>query len=96
MPRWYTRSPIIGGWFGSAPNGAGATSAYALRLSRGRNHRTDTRVERAARVWAIDHTFAPAQVRSERKRHDRRSGLSPLALAGVPPGDVSYLDALAV
>src|SRR5215213_7923464 len=69
---------------------------FRLRLSRGRNHRTETRLERAALVWATYRNFEPAQVRSERKRHYRRPGRSPLALAGVPPGDISYLDALAV
>ena len=69
---------------------------FRLRLSHGRNHGTDVRLERAALVWAIYHNFEPAQERSERKRHYRRPGLSPLALAGVPPGEVSYLDALAV
>ncbi len=69
---------------------------FRLRLSRGRNHRTADRLERAALVWAIYRNFEPAQRRSERKRHYRRPGQSPLALAGVPPGTVSYLDALAV
>ena len=69
---------------------------FRLRLSRGRNHRTDDRLERAAALWAIYRNFEPAQVRSERKRHYRRPGQSPLTLAGVPPGEVSYLDALAV
>jgi hypothetical protein len=69
---------------------------FRLRLSRGRNHRTDARLGRAALVWAIYRNFEPAQGRSERKRHYRRPGQSPLTLAGVPPGDVSYLDALAV
>jgi hypothetical protein len=69
---------------------------FRLRLSRGRNHRTDARLARAALVWALYRNFEPAQRRSERKRHYRRPGQSPLALAGVPPGDVSYLDALAV
>jgi hypothetical protein len=69
---------------------------FRLRLSRGRNHRTDDRLARAALVWAIYRNFEPAQVRSERKRHYRRPGQSPLALAGVPPGAISYLDALAV
>ena len=67
-----------------------------VELSRGRNHRTDNRLERAAALWAIYRNFEPAQVRSERKRHYRRPGQSPLTLAGVPPGEVSYLDALAV
>ena len=69
---------------------------FRLRLSHGRNHGTAVRLERAALVWAIYHNFEPAQERSERKRHYRRPGLSPLHVAGVPPGDVSYLDAVAV
>jgi transposase-like protein len=69
---------------------------FRLRLSHGRNHRTDDRLERAALVWAIYRNFEPAQARSERKRRYRRPGRSPLALAGVPPGDISYLDALAI
>ena len=69
---------------------------FRLRRSHGRNHGTAVRLARAALVWAIYHDFEPAQERSERKRHYRRSGLSPLARAGVPPGAVSYLDALAV
>jgi len=69
---------------------------YRLRLSRGRNHASDERLERASLVWAIYHNFEPAQWRSERKRHYRRPGQSPLTMAGVPPGDISYLDALCV
>ena len=69
---------------------------FRLRLSRGRNHRTDDRLEQAALVWAIYRNFEPAQVRCERKRRYRHPGQSPLALAGVPPGEVTYLDALAV
>lgn len=69
---------------------------FRLRLGRGRNHRSEVRLARAALLWAIYRNFEPAQVRSERKRHYRRPGQSPLALAGVPPGDVSYLDAVAV
>lgn len=69
---------------------------FRLRLSHGRNHRSTARLERAATRWAVYHTFEPAQGRSERKRTYRRPGLSPLALAGVPPGEVSYLDVLAV
>jgi transposase-like protein len=67
---------------------------FRLRLSRGRNHRSDQRLERAALVWAIYHNFEPAQWRSERKRHYRYPGQSALQVAGVPPGQVSYLDAL--
>lgn len=69
---------------------------FRLRLSHGRNHRTSARLERAALLWAIYHNFEPAQWRTERKRTYRRAGRSPLAMAGVPPGAVSYLDALAV
>ena len=69
---------------------------FRLRLSRGRNHRSDIRLERAALVWAIYHNFEPAQWRSERKQHYRHPGQSPLQVAGVPPGQVSYLDALGV
>ena len=69
---------------------------FRLRLSHGRNHRSDERLERAACLWAIYRNFTPAQRRSERKRHYRHPGLSPLAVAGAPPGEISYLDALAV
>jgi transposase-like protein len=69
---------------------------FRLRLSRGRNHGSDTRLERAALVWAIYHNFEPAQWRCERKRHYRHPGQSPLQVAGVPPGDICYLDALGV
>ena len=69
---------------------------FRLRLSRGRNHGSDPRLERAALVWAIYHNFEPAQWRSERKRHSRYPGQSPLQVAGAPPGQVSYLDALGV
>jgi transposase-like protein len=69
---------------------------FRLRLSHGRNHGSDERLERAALVWAIYHNFTPAQVRSERKRTYRRPGRSPLELAGCSPGPYSYLDALSV
>lgn len=69
---------------------------FRLRLSRGRNHGSDPRLERAALVWAIYRNFEPAQWRSERKRHYRYPGQSPLQVAGAPPGQVSYLDALGV
>jgi transposase-like protein len=69
---------------------------FRLRLSNGRNHRSDQRLERAALVWAIYHNFEPAQWRSERKRHYRHPGQSALEVAGAPPGQVSYLDALGV
>jgi hypothetical protein len=69
---------------------------FRLRLSHGRNHGSDPRLERAALVWAIYHNFQPAQWRSERKRHYRHPGQSALDVAGAPPGQVSYLDALGV
>jgi hypothetical protein len=42
------------------------------------------------------HNFEPAQWRSERKRHYRYPGQSPLQVAGPPPGKINYLDALGV
>ena len=69
---------------------------FRLRLSRGRNHRSEQRLERAAVLWAVYHNFEPAQWRSERKRHYRHPGQSALQVSGVPPGQVSYLDALGV
>jgi hypothetical protein len=69
---------------------------FRLRLSRGRNHGSSERLERAALVWAIYRNFTPAQWRSEKKRKYRYPGRSPLEVAGVPPGEVSYLDALGV
>jgi hypothetical protein len=69
---------------------------FRLRLSRGRNHRSEVRLERAALVWAIYRNFTPAQGRSERKRKYRHPGQSPLEVAGSSPGAISYLDALAV
>jgi hypothetical protein len=67
---------------------------FRLRLSRGRNHGSEQRLERAALVWAIYRNFTPAQWRCERKRHYRRSGKSPLEMAGASLGELSYLDAL--
>ena len=67
---------------------------FRLRLSHGRNHGSDARLERAALVWAVYRNFKPAQGRCERKRRYRHPGQCPLAAAGVPPGQVSYLDAL--
>ena len=69
---------------------------FRLRLSRGRNHCSDERLERAALVWAICRNFTPAQRRCERKRRYRYPGQSPLQVAGAPPGNISYLDALGV
>lgn len=67
-----------------------------LRSSHGRNHGTEQRLERAALLWATYHNFEPAQDRSERQRTYRHPGQAPLALAGLPPGDITYLDARAV
>lgn len=69
---------------------------FRLGLGHGRNHGAVARLERAALRWAIYRNFTPAQERRERKRQYRSAGLSPLARAGVPPGAVSYLDALAI
>jgi len=69
---------------------------FRLRLSHGRNHGSEQRLERAALPWAVYHNFEAAQRRSERKRHYRHPGMSALQVAGVPPGEVSYLDALGV
>lgn len=69
---------------------------FRLRLSHGRNHRSEERLERAALVWAIYHNFEPAQERSERQRQYRYPGQSALQVAGTPPGQASYLDALGV
>jgi len=69
---------------------------FRLRPSRGRNHGSDVRLERASLVWQVYHNFTPAQWRSERKRHYKRPGKSCLEMAGVPPGRLSYLDALSV
>mgnify|MGYP005845420691 CR=1 FL=1 len=66
------------------------------RLSHGRNHGCEQRLERAALLWAIYHNFEPTQRRKEHKRHYRHPGPSPLEVAGLSPGKISYLDALAV
>jgi hypothetical protein len=67
-----------------------------LRISRGRNHGSEERLEQALLIWAIYRNFTPAQRRSERKRHYRYPGQSPLEVAGAPPRRLSYLDALGV
>lgn len=69
---------------------------FRMRLSHGRNHFSDARLERAALVFAIYRNFEPAQERREHHRHYRHPGLAPLAAAGVPPNGISYLDALHV
>jgi hypothetical protein len=69
---------------------------YRLRLSHGRNHGSTQRLERAALLWAVYRNFTPAQWRSEHKRHYRYPGKCALEVAGAPPGEISYLDALGV
>jgi hypothetical protein len=69
---------------------------FRLRLGHGRNQGSDLRLERSALLFAVYHNFEPAQERSERKRSYRHPGLAPLAVAGVPPNGISYLDALSV
>jgi len=69
---------------------------FRLRLSHGRNHGSTERFERAALLWSIYHNFTPAQRRSERKRDYKHPGQCPLQVAGMAPGKISYLDALAV
>jgi hypothetical protein len=69
---------------------------FRLRLSHGRNHRSEVRLERAALLFAVYHNWEPAQERRERRRRYRHPGLSPLQVAGVPPNGLCYLDALAV
>ena len=69
---------------------------FRLRLSRGRNHRSDRRLQRAVLVWAIYHNFTPAQLRFERKRRYRHPGLAPLEVAEASIKDLSYLDALGI
>ncbi len=50
---------------------------FRLRLSHGRNHRSEQRLERAALLWAIYHNFEPTQWRSEHQRHYRHPGKVP-------------------
>ncbi|MBM3190577.1 MAG: hypothetical protein FJZ90_17905 [Chloroflexi bacterium] len=69
---------------------------FRLRLSRGRNHGSEERLERAGLLWAVYHNFTPAQRRRERKRHYKHPDQSPLQVAGGESGGISYLDALSV
>lgn len=69
---------------------------FRRRVSHGRNHGTDARLERAALLFAIYHNFEPTQERHEHARHYRHPGLCPLAVAGIAPNGISYLDALSV
>jgi len=59
---------------------------FRLRLSHGRNHGSESRLEQAAAVWMVYHNFTPAQRRSERKRKYKHPGQSPLQVAGASPG----------
>jgi transposase-like protein len=69
---------------------------YRLRSSHGRNHGSELRQAWASLIWAIYHNFEPTQRRSEQKRTYRHPGQSPLEVAGAPPGNLSYLDALGI
>ena len=57
---------------------------FRLRLSRGRNQGSSERLERAALLWMVYHNLTPTQKRSERKRHYKHPGQSPLEVAGRP------------
>lgn len=69
---------------------------FRLRLSHGRNHGSEQRLERAALLWAIYRNLTPAQRRKERKRHYKHPGQSPLEVATGAPIAISYLDVLEV
>jgi hypothetical protein len=69
---------------------------FRLRLSHGRNHRSDERVARAALVGAVYRNATPTQCRRERKRTYRCPGRSPFQVAGMDLGPLSYLDMLTV
>ena len=67
-----------------------------LRLSHGRNHGNEQRVEPAGLLFTIYRNFTPAQRRRERHRHYRHPGQSALEVAGMTLEGCSYLDALEV
>jgi transposase-like protein len=69
---------------------------FRLRLSHGRNHGSEQRLERAGLLWLVYRNFTPAQRRIEQKRHYKHPGQSPLEVAGANPGPICYLDALEV
>jgi hypothetical protein len=50
---------------------------FDLRLSRGRNHGSDERLDRAGLLWAIYCNFTPAQRGRERQRHYQHPCQSP-------------------
>jgi hypothetical protein len=56
---------------------------FRLRLSRGRNHGSEERLDPAGLLWMVYHNFDPAQWRSERKRKYKHAGQSPLQVAGA-------------
>ncbi len=60
---------------------------FRLRLSHGRNHRSEQRLERAALLWAIYHNFEPAQAIGTPTTLST-SWEECLQVAGVPPGQV--------
>jgi len=69
---------------------------FRLRPSRGRNHGCTERLERAGLLWQTYLNLTPAQWRSERKRKYKHPGQCPLQVAGSPPGELTYLDALRI
>lgn len=69
---------------------------FRLRLSRGRNHGSAERLQRAGTVYTIYRNFTPAQRRRERTRHYRHPGQCALEVAGMATEGCSYLDALEV
>jgi hypothetical protein len=69
---------------------------FRLRLSHGRNHGSEQRLEQAGLLWLVYRNFTPAQKRVEQKRHYKHPGQSPLEVAGADPGPICYLDALEV
>ena len=69
---------------------------FRRRLSRGRNHGSAQRLERAALLWHVYHNAEPSQARCERTRSYRHPSHSPLAAAGVALEGLTYLDLLAV
>jgi len=69
---------------------------FRLRLSRGRNHGDEERLERAGLLFTVFRNFTPAQKRQERSRRYRHPGKSALEVAGLDLEGCSYLDALQV
>ncbi len=69
---------------------------FRLRLSRGRNHGSETRLGRAGLMYTIYRNFTPAQMRRERTRYYRHPGKSALEVAGMNLEGCSYLDALEI